>query len=191
MKKSLAILAQSFSLHSGWHNLRHNALSAMALSDFLDLVFIDGLPPRITRNESERIFAGYGRVVMCMVLGPARPGHPASALIRFGSIQEATWIVTNLNRNVPEGLEYPIKARCGMAALMNGGEEGPAAHRQQDAAVQAGWQQVSAGQRISSLLRGPIREALSEMPEDEVLRTSLDEGAVEVLRDLVRRVWGL
>ena len=85
---------------------------------FLDYVFIDGLPAHMTLQECERIFWGYGTVVQCMLLGPQKNSeHKASALVRFGSVEEATWVVENLNGRDVVGLGEPIMVRCGMAAL--------------------------------------------------------------------------
>jgi len=89
-----------------------------------DNVFIGDLPPAITQQEVETIFAGYGTIVQCRVMAPRGPGLQASALVRFGSVDEATWVVTSLNGNLAEGLEEPIVARYANAPGSRPGKDG-------------------------------------------------------------------
>jgi len=53
----------------------------------------------------------YGSVVSCKILPPKGHFTKPSALVRFGSAEEAQWVVENLNGNLAEGLEEPIKVR--------------------------------------------------------------------------------
>jgi len=75
-----------------------------------DNVFFGDLPAGISKEDCEAIFGGYGTVTSCRVNFP-KPGGKASALVRFSSVEEATWVVENLNGNLAEGLEEPIVAR--------------------------------------------------------------------------------
>lgn len=76
-----------------------------------DNIFVGDLPLEITMEHVKTVFASYGSVVQARVLQPKRPGQKASALVRFGSVEEATWVVQNLNGNLAEGLDEPILVR--------------------------------------------------------------------------------
>merc|ERR1719356_717442 len=57
------------------------------------------------------LFSGYGTISDCKML----PGRDAMskpcALIRYSTVEQATWFVENLNGNIPEGLTEPIICR--------------------------------------------------------------------------------
>mmetsp|Transcript_5833 Transcript_5833/g.8273 ORF Transcript_5833/g.8273 Transcript_5833/m.8273 type:complete len:373 (-) Transcript_5833:128-1246(-) len=76
-----------------------------------DNVFFGSLPAQITKETFEAIIRGYGTVTSCRVFAPKTPTGKGSALARFGSVEEAAWIVANLNGNLVEGLEEPIVCR--------------------------------------------------------------------------------
>lgn len=75
-----------------------------------DKVWIGDLPPdcddAIVRNLFVRC-----TVTSLKFMPPKFAGQPASALIQFGSIEEAEWIVDNINGNIPEGLSTPVVAK--------------------------------------------------------------------------------
>lgn len=75
-----------------------------------DNVFFGDLPEGITKEDCEAIFAQYGTVTSCRV-NMHKPGSKASCLVRFASVDEAKWVVENLNGNLAEGLAEPIVAR--------------------------------------------------------------------------------
>jgi len=83
----------------------------MAAASPSDNVFIGDLPANITKESIEEVFSAYGSVVQCRPLPPKIPGQKASGLVRFASVEEATWVVTNLNGNLAEGLKEPIQVR--------------------------------------------------------------------------------
>ena len=76
------------------------------------VVFIGNLPVLVDSESCKNIFSGYGRVLDCKVVGPEpeNPSTKAWALVRFGSLEEAAWVVANLGGNVPERLADPIVA---------------------------------------------------------------------------------
>lgn len=39
------------------------------------------------------------------------PGQKGAALVRFATVEEATWVVQNLNGNVAPGLQEPIRVK--------------------------------------------------------------------------------
>ena len=76
------------------------------------VVFIGNLPVLVDSESCKNIFSGYGRVLDCKVVGPEpeNPSTKAWALVRFGSLEEAAWVVANLGGNIPERLADPIVA---------------------------------------------------------------------------------
>ena len=76
------------------------------------MVFIGNLPVLVDSESRKNIFSGYGRVLDCKVVGPEpeNPSTKAWALVRFGSLEEAAWVVANLGGNIPERLADPIVA---------------------------------------------------------------------------------
>lgn len=89
-----------------------------------DNVFVGDLPQQVTKEDCETIFSAYGTVVQCRTLPPRQPGGKASALVRFGSVEEATWVVENLNGNLAEGLEEPLIVRFANAPGASPGKGG-------------------------------------------------------------------
>lgn len=73
-----------------------------------DNLYIKGLPAGTTDEEMQTIFACYATVVSCKVLSHA---NECSLLMRVGSVEMATWIVENLNGNIPQGLTSPVMVR--------------------------------------------------------------------------------
>merc|ERR1740139_1031369 len=89
-----------------------------------DNVFIGDLPVGLTEQDCQTIFAGYGSIAQCRVNAP-KGGAKCSALIRFGSTEEAQWGVENLNGALPEGLTEPVVVRFANApGTNNGGKDG-------------------------------------------------------------------
>eukprot|EP00931_Biecheleriopsis_adriatica_P045468 TRINITY_DN26043_c0_g1_i1.p1 TRINITY_DN26043_c0_g1~~TRINITY_DN26043_c0_g1_i1.p1 ORF type:complete len:733 (-),score=175.06 TRINITY_DN26043_c0_g1_i1:45-1988(-) len=75
-----------------------------------DNCFVSGLPLDITEQSLQEIFSSYGSVVSCKVL--ASDGRPdKAALVRFGSVQEAKWIVDTINGNMVPGVSNPIQVK--------------------------------------------------------------------------------
>jgi len=70
-----------------------------------DNLFISDLPPEVDQAKLDEIFKAYGNVTSSRLL-PGQGKH--AALVRFETIEEATWIVDNLNGNIPQGLMTPI-----------------------------------------------------------------------------------
>uniref|UniRef100_A0A7S0FS14 Uncharacterized protein n=1 Tax=Pyrodinium bahamense TaxID=73915 RepID=A0A7S0FS14_9DINO len=77
-------------------------------------LYIQGLPLDITDDRLQAIFMQYGSVVQCRALEPV-PGKPDRvALLRMSSLEEAQWIVENINQNIPVGLATPIAVQYSM-----------------------------------------------------------------------------
>jgi len=109
-----------------------------------DNVWVGDLPVGTAEADLGAIFEPYGQVVQSRMM----PGRDATAkpcaMIRFASVEIATWVVENLNGNIPQGLDGAIIARFansskpkgGGKADMSGGWGGGAPAWQQDA---GGW----------------------------------------------------
>jgi len=67
-----------------------------------DNLYISDLPANIEEAALQEIFGKYGTVKQCRVL------QGGAALVRFASEAEATWIVENVNNNIPQGLSTPV-----------------------------------------------------------------------------------
>jgi len=98
------------------------------MADQSDNVYIADLPAEVDENVIHQVFASYGSVMSCKAMPGKFPGQKGAALVRFGSPQEAAWVVENLNGNLAEGLAEPIKVRFanakGSGKGGNGGADG-------------------------------------------------------------------
>eukprot|EP00413_Alexandrium_margalefii_P048437 CAMPEP_0204606234 /NCGR_PEP_ID=MMETSP0661-20131031/58966_1 /ASSEMBLY_ACC=CAM_ASM_000606 /TAXON_ID=109239 /ORGANISM="Alexandrium margalefi, Strain AMGDE01CS-322" /LENGTH=262 /DNA_ID=CAMNT_0051617537 /DNA_START=45 /DNA_END=833 /DNA_ORIENTATION=- len=90
----------------------------MATSDNL---FISDLPADVDQKRVETIFGAYGNIATAKFL-PGQGKH--SALVRFQTVDEAKWIVENLNGNIPQGLSTPIQVKYASSASKGGGWQG-------------------------------------------------------------------
>jgi len=84
-------------------------------------VFMTGLPLEITEESIVSVFSQYGQVASVKKLS-TQPGKlDAAALVLMGSVQQAEWLVKNLNGNIPTGLTQPVPSegcnRTSMAGL--------------------------------------------------------------------------
>uniref|UniRef100_A0A7S2JCI8 RRM domain-containing protein n=1 Tax=Alexandrium andersonii TaxID=327968 RepID=A0A7S2JCI8_9DINO len=71
-----------------------------------DNLFVADFPAEIDQASVETILGAYGTIVSTKFL-PGQEKH--AALVRFQSLDEAKWIVENLNGNIPQGLSTPIQ----------------------------------------------------------------------------------
>lgn len=94
-----------------------------------DHVIIGDLPADFDEEQLKTNFEAYGTIKWCKLFG-GKGGGPKSAMIEFGSVEEATWLVENLNGNVPLGLEQEVtvkfkpKSSGGKAGAGAGGGSG-------------------------------------------------------------------
>lgn len=85
-----------------------------------DNLYMRGLPPGATEETITAIFGVYGTVASCRILPPPPGKTDVACLVRMGTIEEATWLVDNLNGNIPQGLSDPINIRFADNAKGNG-----------------------------------------------------------------------
>lgn len=71
-----------------------------------EAIVISGLPATAMEESIKAIFGPYGSVVEVKVLGDSAQGR--SAWMMMGNVAQAAWICSNLNGNMPVGLESPI-----------------------------------------------------------------------------------
>lgn len=84
-----------------------------------DNLYITDLPPNINEHQLQEVFGKYGMIKQCRVL------QGGSALVRFGTIAEATWIVDNVNANIPQGLSTAVSVRyANPVGVTKGGGKG-------------------------------------------------------------------
>jgi len=88
-----------------------------------DNVWVGDLPQGIEKGQLAEIFTAYGTVVECRIMPGKDPAAAPCAMIRFASVDMATWVVENLNGNMPEGLASPIVCRYANAPS-KGGDKG-------------------------------------------------------------------
>lgn len=68
------------------------------------------LPVGFTEADVQRVLGAYGTMTQTKILW-ATPGSKVAALVRYATVDEATWIVQNLNGNIPQGLTEPVVVR--------------------------------------------------------------------------------
>lgn len=73
-------------------------------------LYIVGVLPDITEDRLKEIFLPYGDVTWCKVLG-ARMDGKGAALLEFASVEQATWVVENMQGSIPPGLTETIDVK--------------------------------------------------------------------------------
>jgi len=90
-----------------------------------DNVWIGDLPVGCEKNDLATVFEAYGTIQDCRILPGRDPAAKPCAMIRFASVEMATWVVENLNGNIPQGLAEPIIARfANSGGASKGGAKG-------------------------------------------------------------------
>jgi len=110
----------------------------MAPAAASDNVWVGDLPVGTEKHDLATIFEAYGQIADCRMLPGRDPSAKPCSMIRFASVEMATWVVDNLNGNIPQGLEEPIIARY--ANNGKGADKGGA----KGAVAASGWPQPGA-----------------------------------------------
>eukprot|EP00747_Dinoflagellata_sp_TGD_P092819 gnl/TRDRNA2_/TRDRNA2_165539_c0_seq1.p1 gnl/TRDRNA2_/TRDRNA2_165539_c0~~gnl/TRDRNA2_/TRDRNA2_165539_c0_seq1.p1 ORF type:complete len:277 (+),score=37.39 gnl/TRDRNA2_/TRDRNA2_165539_c0_seq1:96-833(+) len=84
-----------------------------------DMVCISGLPDAFNDVQCQAVFGAYAVISQCTVLPPQMPGLGSTALVRFGSARDATWVVEKLNNSIAQGLDAPISVMFANPASVN------------------------------------------------------------------------
>mmetsp|Transcript_109283 Transcript_109283/g.309143 ORF Transcript_109283/g.309143 Transcript_109283/m.309143 type:complete len:654 (-) Transcript_109283:114-2075(-) len=74
-------------------------------------LYIRGLPALITEETLLEVFGAYGVVKQTRVLDKSGVSGDSVAMVRMSTQEEATWIVNNLNGNIPQGLTNPVMVK--------------------------------------------------------------------------------
>ncbi|CAE7227004.1 elavl2 [Symbiodinium natans] len=91
-----------------------------------DNLYIADLPPGFDEPSLQQIFGEYGTVTQFKLLHNSGPGGKTAALVRFQSVEEASWLVENLDGNIPQGLNAPIIVRYADTPEMKAAKQGHA-----------------------------------------------------------------
>lgn len=76
-----------------------------------DHVIIGNLPADFTDEALKTNFEAYGTIKWCRLFDGRGPEGKKSAMIEFSSVEEATWLVENLDGNIPLGLEAEVSVK--------------------------------------------------------------------------------
>jgi len=76
-----------------------------------DNVYVTDLPADIDDNMVRTLFNLYATVANCKAMEGKYQGQKGAALVRFQSVEEATWVVENLSGKTLEGLDAPVRIR--------------------------------------------------------------------------------
>jgi len=75
-------------------------------------LYMKGFPPGLTDEQLRAIMSSYGVVTSSKVLAPPPGGALDSAcILQMATVQEAQWLVENLDGNIPQGLTSPIQVK--------------------------------------------------------------------------------
>eukprot|EP00435_Cladocopium_sp_Y103_P021415 s2167_g5.t1 len=80
----------------------------------VETLFVTGLPIDCTQELANKTFSQYGTVKETTVLPVAAGKNAAASFVIMETVEQAQWIVDNLNgcwfetRNIPEGLNSPV-----------------------------------------------------------------------------------
>merc|ERR1712107_473072 len=70
-------------------------------------VFLLDLPADVDDSKLAEVFGQYGTVAWSKVM--ASKGKPTnSAIVEFGDVAEAQWVVESLNGNLAQGIDTPL-----------------------------------------------------------------------------------
>eukprot|EP00427_Karlodinium_veneficum_P023774 CAMPEP_0169117516 /NCGR_PEP_ID=MMETSP1015-20121227/30505_1 /TAXON_ID=342587 /ORGANISM="Karlodinium micrum, Strain CCMP2283" /LENGTH=395 /DNA_ID=CAMNT_0009180215 /DNA_START=26 /DNA_END=1213 /DNA_ORIENTATION=- len=76
-----------------------------------DNIYVDGLPADVDDAMVKEIFSTYGTVVSCKAMHGKVEGQRGAALVRWATVEEAEWVVNNLNGKIPDGLVDEVAVR--------------------------------------------------------------------------------
>jgi len=71
-----------------------------------DNLFITDLPEGTTDETLKSVFGSYGTVVSSKALKDGK-----TAMVRYSSVEEAQWVVDNVNGNIPQGITTPVQVK--------------------------------------------------------------------------------
>lgn len=90
----------------------------------IDTVFIGDLPVDIDDTKLNQIFSMYGTITTAKCLPPKPGSSKGAALVQFSTVDEAKWLVENVNGNIPEGLTAAVIVKFKSPPPGSGGKGG-------------------------------------------------------------------
>jgi len=88
----------------------------MSISPSSDNLYVYDLPSGIDEEQLRALFSQYGTVKQ------SRLATGGGALVRYSTVDEATWVVENLHGCVPHGLQNPISVKYAAAPKPQSGQ---------------------------------------------------------------------
>lgn len=73
-----------------------------------DSLYIKGLPAGFGDADVRRIFGAYGEVLNVRIVHAAIYNDETIAIVKFGRLEQSSWLVQNVNGNIPQGLTKPV-----------------------------------------------------------------------------------
>jgi len=89
-----------------------------------DNLFITGLPADFDEAKLREVIGAYGSISQCKLLPPNPMKAGIACMVRFASVDEAKWIVENLNGNIPQGLTDPVEVKFAVSRDQMKGKDG-------------------------------------------------------------------
>lgn len=102
----------------------------MAAAQASEHLMVLGLPSLLSDDLAHRIFSQYGTVEQAKMLEAISGASTRGCLLQMSTLEEAAWLVQNVNTNIPQGLEAPVTIQfvaMSGAAAANGIPSAPAA----------------------------------------------------------------
>eukprot|EP00438_Fugacium_kawagutii_P027241 Skav214334 [mRNA] locus=scaffold86:346406:348484:+ [translate_table: standard] len=90
-----------------------------------ETLFVTGLPMDIDNSFAQEVFSQYGSVKQVTVLPVAAGKNAAAAFVIMHTVDDAKWIVENVNGNVPQNLTNPVTVVFATPRDSRGGKGGP------------------------------------------------------------------
>eukprot|EP00931_Biecheleriopsis_adriatica_P109637 TRINITY_DN83895_c0_g1_i1.p1 TRINITY_DN83895_c0_g1~~TRINITY_DN83895_c0_g1_i1.p1 ORF type:complete len:200 (-),score=57.08 TRINITY_DN83895_c0_g1_i1:102-701(-) len=87
-------------------------------------IFVTGLPVDATAESVQATFGQYGTVVSAKVLPVQEGKTAAAAFVQLAQLDHATWIVENIDRNIPQGLGVAVRVQFATPKEPKGGKDG-------------------------------------------------------------------
>merc|ERR1719271_527211 len=121
--KGAAYGAGPYGSGGGWQGGGGAAKGGFRAPPPSDNVWVGDLPVGTEKHDLNGIFEAYGQIVDCRMLPGRDPTSKPAAMVRFASVDQASWVVQNLHGNVPQGLDAPLIVRYANAPGGKGGAQ--------------------------------------------------------------------
>mmetsp|Transcript_19332 Transcript_19332/g.45369 ORF Transcript_19332/g.45369 Transcript_19332/m.45369 type:complete len:146 (+) Transcript_19332:104-541(+) len=86
-------------------------------------VFISDLPAEMDDDMLASVFGEYGNVTWSKMM-PSKGKSTQAGIVEFATIEEAKWVVENLDGNIAQGLSTPINVKFKRPKIIKGDGKG-------------------------------------------------------------------